>query len=380
MSNKTIGVESIRTWATEPQRRVFISYSHQDKALAEALAEVLGKQQCRAEPIWDYRFNYGLPFGSQIKVNIVHAHVFMPIITEHSSQRGWVHQEIGYAIAHDIPVLPIAHGQQLPKEMLHELHAIVLKGKPQDLKKQLAKKLNGKVLDTLLMDYDDLTDVRFSIAPQQEDRTIQMVMLAKQARKYLPRKLPLRQKGALTSLHIPPQLPFAAIWDERYGKMKHSKGMFHRRWQRQERLVLDYHAREAGFKLIVHPDIKYPQYGNQARKVRFQLLIDYLHEILEYREKNGLPADHYQVAFGSVENPEANVTILGDWFYAIAVKFSMGEGLEQTVFTSHAPTIQAKIEKFDSEFAYLLRKRQWAPEGSLNKAINSLKWRLRSMP
>jgi len=40
-------------------------------------------------PMWDKTFSYGHGFPEQIKTFIAHAHVFLPIITEASSRRGW---------------------------------------------------------------------------------------------------------------------------------------------------------------------------------------------------------------------------------------------------------------------------------------------------
>ncbi len=88
----------------------YISYSHQDKALAEKICAVI--QNLGLAPLWDEDFAAGQGFHDQIKRFIAHAHVVMPIITPASSDHGWVHQEIGYAVAMQIPVLPIAWGKR----------------------------------------------------------------------------------------------------------------------------------------------------------------------------------------------------------------------------------------------------------------------------
>jgi len=74
--------------------RVFISYSHEDLDVAERIVRVL--EENGLVPMWDKEFLWGHGFPEQIKNFIAHAHVFTPLITESSSQRGWVHQEIGY--------------------------------------------------------------------------------------------------------------------------------------------------------------------------------------------------------------------------------------------------------------------------------------------
>jgi len=73
--------------------------------------------------MWDKTFSYGHGFHEQIKRFIAHAHIFLPVITEASSRRGVVHQEIGYAMALNVPVLPVTVGI-IPGEMLQPLHVV----------------------------------------------------------------------------------------------------------------------------------------------------------------------------------------------------------------------------------------------------------------
>ena len=83
--------------------RVFISYSHDDLPLVRTLTGIL---KSFAEPMWDENFLYGHGFHDQIRMFIAHSHVFLPVITESSSRRGWVHQEIGYAMGMRVPIIP----------------------------------------------------------------------------------------------------------------------------------------------------------------------------------------------------------------------------------------------------------------------------------
>ena len=53
-------------------------------------------------------FETGERFTERIKTLISHSHVFIPLLTEVSHTRPWVHQETGFAIALRVPVLPIA--------------------------------------------------------------------------------------------------------------------------------------------------------------------------------------------------------------------------------------------------------------------------------
>ena len=103
--------------------RVFVSYSHEDRELVGDVISVL--QANGLTPMYYAGFAPGSRFLETIKTRIAHAHVFMPVITESSSSRGWVHQEIGYAVALNVPVLPLVKGV-LPGEMLREYNALEL--------------------------------------------------------------------------------------------------------------------------------------------------------------------------------------------------------------------------------------------------------------
>lgn len=48
-------------------------------------------------------------------------------------------------------------------------------------------------------------------------------------------------------------------------------------------------------------------------------------------------------------------------------------GYYQTIFTRHAPSLQARIEDFDGEFDYLLAKSNWSAGNSRQNAIREIK-------
>ncbi len=96
----------------EPKIRVFISYSHKDKDLARKVAKALDDNNI--VPLWDEDLIPGSGFHEQIKDYISQSHIIMPILTELSSERIWVHQEIGYAMALHIPVLPLTTQDIIP--------------------------------------------------------------------------------------------------------------------------------------------------------------------------------------------------------------------------------------------------------------------------
>ena len=88
--------------------RAFVSYTHDDLDIAKEVASVLEAQQIAAD--WDRNIQPGTAFTDAIKSRILHSHVFVPLITERSQRRPWIHQETGYAMALNIPVLPLVFG------------------------------------------------------------------------------------------------------------------------------------------------------------------------------------------------------------------------------------------------------------------------------
>ena len=339
-------------------KRIFISYSHQDKILVEKICKVI--TSLGYVPLWDEGFAAGRGFHEQIKTFIAHAHIFMPIITPSSNQRGWVHQEIGYAIALNIPVLPVALGA-LPDEMLREMHAIVLPDSPEKHEHTLRSKLTQGSIETFLAAYLDDMEASYETAPLPEDRAILMARYANQVRQ-LGKCAMLRQKGGLSSFHIPDNVITDPVWADRYGK--NPKSSFHFRCQRNERMALEFHAREAGFKIIIDPRITYKSYGVLARIVRLRTLKNFLDSLTDDKK--------YQVAFWQGELLYESTTILGDWFYAESIAVTLTTGYRQTIFTRHAPSMQAKIDLFDREFSALLTKSGWRAEESRMRALKEI--------
>jgi hypothetical protein len=334
--------------------RVFISYAREDRDLVQHIADTISAKGL--VPMWDKDFHFGLGFPEQIKAFIAHAHVFLPVITEASSRRGWVHQEIGYAMALNIPVLPVAFGS-LPGEMIQHLQALQLSS---DLT-ELTARLSPQAFENLLSGYRKPSLALSVCAELAEDRA---AMMAEYARSIIDLGASgyVRQKGGLSSYHIPDRVITHPVWKQRYGQVVHSE--HHCRLQREERLALEKHARASGCRLIIDPTLPYEQYGRQARIVRLETLLEFL---------ESMPDDKVQVAFNTRMHREESITLVGDWFAAQSVSVSITRGYRQTVFTTHAPSMESRIELFDQEFDELLQDSRWTPSSSRLAAISSIK-------
>lgn len=322
----------------EHSYRVFISYSREDYELAERLVGIL--RQNGLTPMWDKDFAYGKGFPDLIRSFIAHAHVFVPVMTEASSQRGWVHQEIGYAKALNVPILPVAAGK-VPGEMLQQLLAVTWT----DDVDEMRQRLSWQAFDNLV---EEETLPLFECADLQEDRTMKMIKYTTDVWK-LGFHGHVRQKGGLSSFHIPDKDVRNVIWRNRYKEGRRSTE-FMCRLLRKERQGLEKHARRCGCSLIIDPYLSAEKYGDQARIVRLKSLIDFLeakpHDDVKVAIKQGMPEGQH-------------LTILGDWFTAESVSASPQEGYRQTIFTRHAPTVRRKIESFDNELNQSLRERDW---------------------
>ncbi|MGE5418009.1 MAG: toll/interleukin-1 receptor domain-containing protein [Acidobacteriota bacterium] len=341
--------------------RVFISYSHTDRQLVEQLVEILIENGLT--PMWDKNFAYGSGFHEQIQDFIAHAHVFLPVITKESSQRGWVHQEIGYAMALNIPVLPVTL-ETLPGEMLQQIHAISLKSDLEGAREQLS----WNIFDNLVNRYMEPSLALFQCAELAEDRAIMMERFANHVLSLNEYGL-VRQKGGLSSFHIPDKVITDPVWKARYdtGFMK---SQYHCRCQRNERIALEKHAISQGCRLIIDPLIHHSRYSESAELVRLQTLLEFM---------ESMPDDKVQVAINSNMDREESITIVGDWFIAEAVSSGIAQGYRQTIFTRHAPSMRTKIDLFDQEFNELIQKAGWKAEESRVQVIRDLRSRIEEL-
>jgi hypothetical protein len=318
--------------------RVFISYAHEDYDTALKIRNHLAG--LGAHVLWDRSFALGSGFHEQIKTQIAYAHVFIPIVTPSSSPRGWVHQEIGYAMAMNVPVLPVAL-KELPGAMIGLLHAVMLRD-DEDVNR-LGDYLNADALSLLVDQHDDPTHALYVCAEESEDRATMFYRYASEVRRLIGgRQAKVLQSSALSSFHIPAETLRHQVWTDRYN-LDDQKGLHHRRVQRRERLALQWHACRSGARLIICPEaMTNPKTGLRelAALTRFQTLVEFLERA----------SDAIELRHGPLNPHGENVTIVGDWFMATSLMGTRTAGYRQTIFTRHAPTIREQIKLFDREF------------------------------
>lgn len=339
----------------EYQYRIFISYSHKDKDRAEKLAKIL--KENGLNPIYDKHLEGGFGFTDQIKKFIAHAHVFVPLITKSSSQRGWVHQEIGYAAVLNVPIMPIMI-DKVPVAMLQQVQALHWDDDEESLKKIMSfERFKNLVEDAQNSMSQDISPL-FECGLLRDDRTKLMVRYASDVSK-LGFSGHVRQKGALSSFHIPDKNPNDPDWDIRYGN--DPPGEYRYRSLRSERQELEKHAKASGCSIIIDPYLSYTERGPKARVVRLEELLEFL---------RSMPDNKVNVGIKNGLSKEEHLTIVGDWFAAEAFS-NKGKGYLQTMFTRHAPFVRNSIKAFDEDLEYLI-KRQSTSCSSREYAIQNI--------
>jgi hypothetical protein len=355
--------------ALEPAKanryRVFLSYSHEDQKLAEGVIAVLKDQ---FEPLWDRHIRPGSAFTESIKGLIVHAHVFMPLITPKSKERPWVHQETGFAMALNIPVLPLASGD-IPAEMLAQLQAINVD--PQNIAElpERLRKLGWEFIVSqplakahLMTELADFPEARAKSMFEHANRILE---LGYRGRVY--------QRGGLSSFSIPRKDFEDPIWALRDGPNRRSDYLHY--WLAKERDVLERHAREAGCTLIIDPEVPKNTWSKQDDpdgQKRRKFLEARCCRLTELRGFLDDMSDEQVRVICSPRAREANITTVGDWFLAESRLRHDVEGWRQTFFNWYAPEVLQAVRQFEQLADDLMKDYAPAPNSSRSQAIHDV--------
>lgn len=342
--------------------RVFISYARKEELYRDRLAGRLKGLGLR--PLWDMELaGPGDPFSASLREGIAHAHIFMPILTAESMSHPWVHQETGYAMGVNVPVVPVTVGED-PSGLAAELQA--LKTAPDF--SDLATERLTRAIERLLEARRAELALTFACAARPEARAAMLAFHTGEASGG-PAFGPLRQRGALTSFSLPNVSPnSSSIWEQRDGNARRGAYVWEPLYE--ERRQLEAYAREHGCRLMIDPGVEMKEYGPAARRVRLQTLLEFLTDET---------VDDLQVAVRPRVTP-GNLTVVGDWFSAESTTPRPGVGYHQTQFTWHAPTVLQQARQFDTEFAQMLRAQKLSPEDSQRHAVGVVTKVLEGLP
>jgi len=334
--------DNARTTTEDGGFRIFVSYSHKDTELLGKLVGFLEDEGLVV--LCDHDIAVGRPFTDAIKGLIAHAHVFMPLITANAQEGPWVHQETGFAMARNIPVLRVVTaGAVVPQDMAAQIQAVMVRDDLSDLAAKLSREAVRKLV---LSQASSPVDV-VRIGDWAEQRSSMLAEYANRVHE-LGHTGMLRQSGGLSSFCLPNKSIEHPVWSERDGDNVRGKTLHGH--QRDERLALERHVRQKGCRLVIDPNIDFSGRGPKVRMTRLQTLLDFLEDM-----RKGDDKDRCQIVI-SASAQDSNVTILGDWF--MAVSYLPGEkGYRQTLFNWHAPTALRSAEAFDQRFAEACEER-----------------------
>lgn len=343
----------------EGKIRVFICYSDEDKIFVNKLANII--EEVGLYPLWDKELTKGAGadgkgFDEQIKIFIQHAHVFVPVLSEARSQ--WLHQEIGYAKALHIPVVPITTEDIDPGGMLQMINALKISIETDKMRDEI----DAELFEAPIQKESPIA--MYKRAPFVEDRAKMMSDYANSV--ISMKKIGLvRQRGGLSSFHIPKEIADIDSWNNRY--FPENKSRKHKQLQQKERELLERHVDLAGCRLIIEPSYAIKKRHPKAARTRLNTFIEFLESRTD---------EEVVVAIRDAESKIESLTIVGDWFLAESVSFKRRDGFTNTFFTRNATEISERINEFEGQLKYLLRKWNWSEKDSRLNTIQELKRRL----
>ncbi len=314
--------------------RCFISYDRQDHMLGMRLRTAL--TSLGHDVMWDGDMQAGVPWRETLEQMISYSHFVVPLVTPNSRHSAWVHEEVGYALGLNLPIISLAVNTEPLQELAGRLQALQFDQ-------------NGSGLETALanQDFDAIvgragaspTAMRVEVARLPEERPILIARIAKEltdAKRYAV----VRKRTRLSAFAMPDRPPSSALWATHY-KRPLSEQERRNKWA--ERRELSRHAREAGCRLILHLDPIDSWDGIGGPSV----IVARLQTLRRFFEQ--MPTEKVKVVF-SHEPPHGTLTMLGDYMKAEALAYG-DIGFYQTVVTRHAPTVLRSVQDFEDEFA-----------------------------
>jgi hypothetical protein len=337
--------------------RIFIAYSFDDKEEVDKIVQHF-REMGRFDILWNEEITPGVKFSESLRDLIAFSHVLVPIISIASLKSGWVHQEIGYAMALNIPVLPISLNEELPEGLLAHIHADPWNNGDDFNILRFERLIKEAEIENVPFIFAKHRSRRYEILKEYGNRVI---TLLKDKNSYGH----VRNKGALSVFAIPDEGESLDIWNGLFGT--HAPDDIKEKG-REERQIMEEHARNSGFSLIINPTIKYDDRDASAVISRIDTLIKFL-ENIEHSNKQSATPIKALVAMDEELDMREHLTIVGDYFYAETHSAQAGSGLRNTIFTRNAHAVKSKVIEFDELLMLKLKGRE---EECLKFAIQRL--------
>lgn len=344
----------------EARPRIFLSYARDDRSLADRLGERLG--EAGFDLLWDGNLLAGEVLTKGIERFIAHSHVFLPLITEGSRVRPWVHQEIGYALALNVPVLPVSVGAP-PDGLLAQIHAAQCSDPPTEEELEAVIERLSSLIEEARLEHPAL----YVVARDRYDRARMLGEYARDVAK-LRRRGVVRQRGLGGSFTIPDVSENDPLWSRRLPAGQ-SMSAREREMLRAEQQALARHARAAGCRLIVDLEALAHKYPGEQLLARLEPLESFLRSL----EDVPVVIGHRRGEAEPDDDDLRSTTAVGDWYLAEAVRLSRDMGWVQTMLTRHTPTIQREIERFDDDLESLLGDQPGGADGALDYTLEQIR-------
>lgn len=337
---------------SKPKYRLFLSYVRKDHAIASTIVTSLATD---FTPLWDMNIRPGREFAPEIRDMIGKSHVFVALITPEAYGHPWVHQEAGYAMALNIPILAITVGDvEAPHAMLEQFQAIRLSPDGSDVGAKLQQAGIVELIEQKARASTKFVEIIEYTGQRSE-------VLARHADDLWMRDMPsvVRQRGPISTFSLPTERITAKIWDRFGGDIASSQEF--RKALYKERMALDRHARNAGCRLLINPEL-IEKTDPRALPVRIEMLISFL---------EGMPDEKVLIAVVDTGFSGGSFLALGDWVMALS-HAPIKVGYRQTLFVSHAPTVLHEVTQFDEEVQATLARQKVKPRHSRRLAIQRL--------
>lgn len=325
-------------YATGEPFRVFVSYYEKDQKFAKEIIQTLGKGRnglgFDVKGMHDLQINE--PFADRIREWIAHSHFMIPVITKNSLNRPWVNQEIGYAMARNIPVFPVVSG--IPPGsigMLQALQALLIDD-PGELRCRLRKIKWAKEVRNVGQQSFPV----FSCDPRADERTRMLADAAHTVGKDF-QKARIRQRSRLTSFSIP-----RVLGEVPWNGLPHHRLQELQFWlHTPERQNFETLVQKAGCDLIIDPDYYQADYDPAVQCARLKTLRDFLH----------WKKDHLVRVVVQEGQASDSMTIIGNHWAMFSASVATAFYTERdSISTWHAPTVESHCAIFDENFEKLL--------------------------
>ncbi len=339
--------------------RFFISYCSEDEAIAKLVVATLAKaghhimEMSQAQP--------GIPYADEIRRWINGSHFVIPIVTEQSKTRPWVHQEIGYALGRHLPVVPIMFRCDPGSLAFLDTVRATIVNNELDLETEL-QKINWRGIIS-----ENKERSPYPVSTFDGDATFRAKLLAEAARKininFPEADLLIRQCSRLTSFSLPR--------DHGVGPWTVVNSRNDIFWlQTEEREALQKIADQGRCDLRIDPD--YYEYSDGRRRL-FQVVKgkrkDVRREVYDPRIQlarletlcvflNAMDDTKVRVVVDDEFASSDSITIIGDHWLAFSAAVAPFAKHRKTIWTWHAPTVAWECENFDKNFEADLNEQQ----------------------